>query len=187
MPEAVPWWANSLLSTLLALAVAAAAVSFDRRKTINQELVRKRIAVFEQVAPLINDMYFFLFSVGAPLALTPPEMVARKSELDRLIRLYAPLFSERLSHRYWYFIHAIFEMVGDWNEPAKLKVDLSTLKMGRSDWPPEWDRMFASEGTDFGAFLHHYEALMDQFAVEIGARNWRLHWLTRYRKRRRGL
>jgi hypothetical protein len=193
MSGAVPWWANSLLSTLLALVVAGFAVSFDRRKTVNQELVRKRIAVYEQIAPLLNDIWFFAFSAGAPLALTPPEVVQRKTELDRLIALYAPLFSERLAHTYWHFDHAIFDATQGWNEPAKLKLKLFMFKHGRADWPAEWDRLFVAQDDDQSehdalvAFLRHYHALMDQFAVEIGARNLGLHWWTRYKKRRRGL
>jgi len=188
MPGAVPWWANALLSTLLALVVAAAAVSFDRRKTVNQELIRKRIAAYEEVAPLLADIRAFFYAFGAPLPLTPPEVVQLKVELDRLMEIHAPLFSERLSHLYWDFTRAIFDTTqADWNQPAKLKLNLTIFKQGRADWPSEWDRMFAPEGQDRGDFLHCYHALMDQFAVEIGARSQRAHWLTRYRKRRRGL
>ena len=188
MPGAVPWWANSLLSTLLALVVAAAAVSFDRRKTVNQELIRKRIAAYAEVAPLLTDIRAFFYAIGAPLPLDPPQVVQHKVELDRQMEIHGPLFSERLSHLYWDFTRAIFDTThGDWNQPAKLKLNLAVFKLERTDWQSDWDRLFAPDGQDMGDFLRCYHALMDQFAVEIGARSQRAHWLTRYRKRRRGL
>jgi hypothetical protein len=179
MPNAVPWWASSLLSAALALGVAWVAIAFDRRKTVNQELIRKRIAIYEQMAPLLNDLFCFFRSVGAWKALTPPDMIAHKRTLDRLFHLYEPLFSRQFTRRYDQFIAAAFATFLDIGADAKLRASRLLIHQEWGDkWQEAWSDNFvdaADEQTSHYEFGRAYYALMDQFAVEIGVR--RRRWL----------
>ena len=128
MQNAVPWWANPALSTILAIAVAWVAVSFDRRKTVNQELIRKRLGVYDSMAPKLNDILCFFFLVGDFRNLPPPVMIAHKRELDRTINVYLPLFSPALKARYDDFIRTCFlPFGGGTGRPALIKANLEWL------------------------------------------------------------
>ena len=177
MTNAVPWWANSLLSTMLAVMVAWLAISFDRRKTVNQELIRKRIAIYDQMAPMLNDLFCFFRSVGAWNNLTPPVMIDHKRALDRIVHVYGPLFSRKLTARYDRFIDLAFATYQGFGEPPRLKASLVRIReeWGES-WQAGWDARFVEtpEQSSPYEFGQAYYALMNQFAVEIGAR--RDHW-----------
>ena len=172
MPNPVPWWANSLLSTVLAVLVAWVAISFDRRKTVNQELIRKRIAIYEEIAPRLNDMFCFLRAVGNWKDLTPPALIEHKRALDRLFNLYGPLFSERLLRRYNRFITVTFAATYAVGETSKLKAPWVLIRMEWGEaWPADWNKKFVEpdEQSSHGEFGQAYWDLMDQFAIEIGA------------------
>ncbi|WP_152045267.1 hypothetical protein [Aureimonas psammosilenae] len=50
-----PWW-TTLLSDFVALTVAWATVHLDRRKAVNQELMKKRIAIYDAIVPKVHDL-----------------------------------------------------------------------------------------------------------------------------------
>ncbi len=172
MPNQIPWWLSPVLSTALALVVAWIAIYFDRRKSLNQELIRKRIAIYDDMAPRLNDLLCFVRTIGRWKNLEPPAMVDSKRDLDRSFYLYGPLFSGRLSTRYHAFIDSVFAIYQGYGTAAKLRAPLARLKAewGNS-WDPAWDAFFAdpTDETAPGEVDKNYAALMDQFAVEIGA------------------
>lgn len=70
---------------IVKLAVAAC-TPFERAQWTNQKLIERRIAVFDEMAPLLNDLFCFFRFVGDFRAITPPEAVSRKRSLDRGFR-----------------------------------------------------------------------------------------------------
>src|SRR5438552_4634826 len=60
----------------------------------NQKITEKRIAVFEELAPLLNDLLCYFTFVGCWKDLSPPELVKRKRLMDRIVNVNAPLFSK---------------------------------------------------------------------------------------------
>ena len=172
----LPWWWTVFGAPLLTASLAAAgawlAISFDRRKTINQELIRKRISIYDQMAPKLNDLFCFFRSVGPWKSLNPALMISHKRELDRMIHVYGPLFSQPLSDRYHAFIHTMFAMYQGIGEPAKLRAPRARLQMEwGSDWKSEWDSAFVerAEPASDSALISAYDLLMQQFAAEIGS------------------
>src|SRR5882672_4191993 len=102
-----PWWLGAvvapLLTSLLGLGVGYFGLRLDIRRTTNQELIKKRLEVYEKTVPLLDDSLCFFLSVGSWKTLEPLKFVDGKRDLDRLFNIYGPLFSKDLFQRYQSF------------------------------------------------------------------------------------
>jgi hypothetical protein len=170
----VPWWWTAFivpfLSALLAIVVAWIAIRFDRIKATNQELIKKRLTVYDAVVPKANDILCFFESLGNWKSLSPEIIVQHKRDMDKQIYIYGPLFSKNLVKSYHDFASACFATFQGKGLAARLRVDNERLKrQWGSSWKDEWDAMFtspaeASAGADIRA---RYTSLLDEFAREI--------------------
>ena len=125
MSSTMPWWANSVLGAALALLVAWIAISFDRRKTVNQELIKKRLSIYDEMAPKLNDILCFFSFIGRFRSLPPGTIIAHKRELDRTIHVYGPIFSPALRDRYDEFVKLCFiAFAGGVGRPALIAADV---------------------------------------------------------------
>jgi hypothetical protein len=82
-----------MLTGAIGIVAAFIAIRFDARKNVNQELIKKRISVYDSLAPKLNELLCFFLSRGSWKSLNPPLMIQRKRELDQAIYVYGPLFS----------------------------------------------------------------------------------------------
>jgi hypothetical protein len=163
---------SPILSAILAIAAAWLAISFDRRKTVNQQLIRKRIAIYDEMAPKLDDILCFFFLVGDFRKLPPSAMIAHERRLDRTINVYLPIFSPTLKTRYDAFIDVCFLPFGGGSgRPALIRADRERLA---GEWGKKWnaDRdggfVDPARASDLELILRHYEALMGQLAREVG-------------------
>jgi hypothetical protein len=173
----MPWWwspfAAPLITALLATGGAWVAISFDRRKTVNEQLIRKRIELYDAMAPLLNDLYCFALSLGHWKSLTPPDMVLRKRELDRMMHVYGPLFSPDVSRSYKVLMEGLFNTFRAPGLSASLRVAVEELRFHwQSDWNDEWDPLCSTndDAATPEAVMSAYGDLMTQLSLEIGAR-----------------
>ncbi|MBO9560162.1 MAG: hypothetical protein J7515_16460 [Caulobacter sp.] len=173
-----PWWPKEMftaaLSALFGLGAAWIAIAFDRRKTINQELIKKRIEVFDKMAPKLNDLLCFARCVGDWRNLSPGLMLKHKRDLDRDFAIYRALFSGALAQAYFNLIEG--QYFAAWQgsgQDARLRVlPARLMSEWGAAWDPAWSGLFsaAQDARRPEQIAQAYVALMNQFAVEIGAR-----------------
>ncbi|MEU1972328.1 hypothetical protein ABZ477_11765 [Microbacterium sp. NPDC019599] len=113
----------------------------DRRKAINNALVAKRLAIYEEMMPQANDVLCFFVCVGDWRRLSPQVVLARKRTLDRLRHVYGGLFSKEAERAYDHFMEQFFVTRTGPGEDAKLKADPAYL---RRQWGPSWRRAWDS-------------------------------------------
>src|SRR5918996_534018 len=70
-----------------------AARRFEEAQWASRKLIESRLALFEEMAPKLNDLFSCFMLVGQFREVTPPEALSRKRELDRIFHSHAPLFS----------------------------------------------------------------------------------------------
>jgi hypothetical protein len=177
-----------LLSGAIAIIGAFIAIRFDARKTVNQELIKKRIWVYDIIAPKLNELLCFFLSRGPWKSLTPPLMIQRKRELDQAIYIYGPLFSHAVFDRYNIFINLCFKTFIGVGRNACLRANHNRLRSEwGADWKPEWDTHFVpSEVARNEDVMREYDSLLILLAAEIGARQRPVHTKAgRYRGWRR--
>ncbi|SFB41592.1 hypothetical protein SAMN04515620_1756 [Collimonas sp. OK607] len=66
---------------------------FEHVQWRSQKLVEKRLSVYEDLAPLFNDLLCYFTYVGCWRDLNPPDVVTLKRTIDKKIHIAAPLFS----------------------------------------------------------------------------------------------
>jgi len=167
-----------LLSGAIGIIAAFVAVRFDARKAVNQELIKKRIAIYDAIAPKLNDLLCFFLSRGPWKSLIPPLMIQRKRELDQTMYVYWHLFTQAVFDQYNLFIHVCFKTFTGVGHDACLRADHNRLrKEWGADWKSEWDVHFV-DSTEIAKnqdVMREYNKLLALLAAEIGARQHVIH------------
>jgi hypothetical protein len=88
--------ATPLIAGIIAWMVARLGIQLERRKAINQELVKKRIQLYDQIGPLLNDIYVAFMFVGHVKDIKLSDVIQRKRQADRIIYVNRPLISKNL-------------------------------------------------------------------------------------------
>ena len=88
---------------LFGIWVSRLAEQFKAALWANQKVIEKRIAVYDELAPLLNDLYCYFNFFGNWKELRPPDVVALKRTLDKRVHIYAPLFSAEFLRLYYVF------------------------------------------------------------------------------------
>src|SRR5258708_428295 len=95
--------------------------SLDYLQWTNQKVTEKRIAVFEELAPKLNDLLCYFTFIGCWKELNPPDVIGRKRDMDRIVHVNAPLFSREFVKNYDAFISSCYKTYTGWGRDAKLK------------------------------------------------------------------
>jgi hypothetical protein len=173
----VAWWRDPLFSALLAAIGAVAgswiAVWFDRKKAVNQELVKKRLELYSTYIPLANDLYCFLMKIGNFRNMTPADILDHKRKLDQFIHLYGPLFTgSKLVDAYTVYIQLCFNTFTGTGMPATIRADSGKLaKQYGVAWQTTWNSSFDATHVPDSEHVHEaYLAFVNAFALQVGAR-----------------
>jgi hypothetical protein len=67
---------------------------FEHLQWRSQKLIEKRLAVYDDFAPQLNDLLCYFTYVGVRKEMRPPAVLSLKREIDKKAHLAAPLFSE---------------------------------------------------------------------------------------------
>lgn len=166
-----PIWLVPTLTAILTTAAAWIAISFERRKTVNQELIKRRLAQYDAVLPLANDLFCYLLCRGRFRELTPDLLLASKREMDRTMYIHASLFTTKLMRSYHRFMADCYAAYQGAGLSAKLRTDAQRLQAQfGAGWKRDWDSYFTGERLDAKALVASYEDFVQMFGSEIGAR-----------------
>ncbi len=142
---------------------------FEHRQWRSQKLVDKRLAIYDQLAPLLNDVLCYFTYVGCWRDLTPPDVVTLKRSIDKKIHLAAPLFSPAFFEACQAFQALCFETHTGWGNAARLRTSLQRRKDGLGTvWQEQWDACFSKEAPDSAEVAAAYQRVMAVFSAEIG-------------------
>jgi len=140
----------------------------------NQKVVEKRIEIYDELAPLLNDIYCYFYFVGNWKELSPRQVIDIKRTVDKKVFVYSPLFSPQFLDVYQEFIRLTFEHYVGAGLDARLRTSADRYDDRRSSfpgqWDSSWDRMFSAPGeqSDQDAVRKAYEKLMATFSSELG-------------------
>jgi hypothetical protein len=170
--------AKLLVSALTPLAVLAFGFWINRRlkrvehlQWASQKVIEKRLLIFDQVAPLLNDLLCYFTYVGAWKDGVPPDLIKMKRQLDRTMHVNAPLFPAHILTTYNEFVGLCFSTFTGWGKDAKLKTKTRRRREAAgSSWKAEWDDCFAPEkdGVEPSEIQLKYRMLVGSLASELG-------------------
>ena len=155
---------------VLGYMVTRAARRVEQAQWASRKLIERRLELYEEMAPKLNDLFCFFVLVGHYREVTPPDAIGRKRELDRIFHAHAPLFSPEFGNRYQDFLDVCFFHFSGAARPARLRASLDAQRRERTTWESEWDAMFAQgEESSPEQIADAYDDMMDSFASDVGA------------------
>lgn len=165
-----------LFLLLLGIWVNRIAKRVETAQWANQKLIEKRISIYDELAPLINDLYCYYMCVGNYKEFTPIQIIAIKRRLDKKVYVYASLFSPNFINGYNEFIHLCFLPYTGLGHDAKLLTLIEhsmggdRKKVSPSPWQTEWNALFAREErcSPLEQIRTSYERFMSRFSEELG-------------------
>jgi len=137
----------------------------------SQKVIEKRLSVFDELAPLLNDLLCYFSFVGCWKDLTPVEVVKLKRKMDRIVHVNAPLFSKEFLNKYFDFINACYETYSGWGQDAKLRTPWEYRREAAKDsWQVNWADCFADKDncSTPQEIKSAYKSLMSCFSNELG-------------------
>ncbi len=146
----------------------------DQAQWQNRKIIEKRIALYDDIAPLMNRVYCFCRWVGYWKDITPDEVLEAKRELDKTINIYRHLLSEGFYSDYNKFIHISFRTWTGRGEDAKIKSQISGGNGNRRKdcnykWHTKWDSYFNEESAEpFKKLDEVYAQAMAALKLSIG-------------------
>jgi|SRR6185295_5196210 hypothetical protein len=164
--------AVSILTPLLVLGIGLginrSLKRLELRQWTSQKVIEKRLKIYDELAPSLNDLLCYFTFVGSWKDLTPVEVIKTKRLIDRIVHVNAPLFSKDFKRKYDILIDCCYETFTGWGRDARLRTTSTRYKLGEG-WDPKWDDCFSKEvEADPEAVRSAYNALMKQFSVELG-------------------
>jgi hypothetical protein len=157
-----------LMTGLIGLLVLHLGTKLDVTKQLNHELLKKRLALFEDIAPKLNDLFCFYQAVGHWAELSPEEVIRRKRAIDRSIQVNRYLFRSDFWDEYQRFEKAHFDMFAAVGQPARLRLDLKHMRERMGDsLKSEWMPLVSSHPGDSREQREHYQALMRILGNEV--------------------
>ena len=172
------WLEVAKLSASLLVPAALAALGiyihrvtkqFEHLQWRSQKLVEKRLGVYDDLAPQLNDLLCYFTYVGCWRDLDPPDVVALKRVVDKKVYLAAPLFSEEFFAACMAFQNLCFETYTGWGCDACLRTRFERRRdSSRKDWNPEWEGCFSSEAAEPAAVRAAHQRVMEAFSEDIG-------------------
>lgn len=122
--------------------------NFEHRQWTNQQVVQKRLDVFDTFAPMLNDLLCYMTYIGAWKELEPPEAVRLKRKLDRIAYVNAPLFPPDFLKYYNRFMETCYSTFAGWGKDAQLRTGVEKRREARGEqWQAAWDECFAPADT----------------------------------------
>lgn len=142
---------------------------FEHFQWRNQKLIEKRLQIYDQIAPLLNDLLCYFTFIGSWKDVSPSQIVKLKRELDKKIYIAAPLFSPSFLSSCNHFMELCYETYTGWGQDAKLKTPYERRKKAKgSKWKSSWNNMFSDNPSDPTEIKKAYQDVMKIFSTELG-------------------
>ena len=158
-----------LALALLGVHVHRVTKRFEHLQWRSQKLIEKRLAIYDELAPLLNDLLCYFSFVGGWRDMDPPEVVALKRSIDKKVFLAAPLFSGEFFNACMAFQALCFETYTGWGRDPRLRTHSARRREGRSaDWKEDWNALFSGSVASPQEVRVAYKRVMESFSQDIG-------------------
>jgi hypothetical protein len=137
----------------------------------NQTVVTRRVELFTQVAPKLNQLLCFATFVGRWKEIRPEQATALKRDLDETMYSNRVLFSDELFTAYHAFMTTLFDMYASTDADAPLRAEIATALGNRRNlawWENSMTDCFSiTNSSTIGEVLAAYDALGQRFRADL--------------------
>jgi hypothetical protein len=153
----------------LGVFIARASRRIEQVQWANQTVVTRRLDIFAQLAPGLNQLLCFATFVGGWKEIQPRQAIALKRKLDETMYANKVLFSGQLFGAYHQFMTTLFAMYATTDADAHLRAPIDSQWGNRRNMPWWEDSMTSLFSTDSTASLDDIQAAYDQLAQRFRA------------------
>jgi hypothetical protein len=111
----------------LGLLIARASHRLEQVQWANQTVVTRRLDIFAELAPGLNQLLCFATFVGGWKELLPDQVIALKRKLDQIMYANRVLFSPELFAAYHHFMTTLFAMYATTGADALLRAPIESV------------------------------------------------------------
>ncbi len=155
--------------------VARTSRRIERVQWANQTVVSRRLEIFSQVAPWLNQLLCFATFVGGWKEIEPRQAIGLKRKIDETIYANRVLFSDALFTAYREFMYAMFAMYATTEADALLRAPVVSQWGSRRNlrwWDESMNSLFSADAdADSMASVDRiqaaYERLSRQFRADL--------------------
>lgn len=119
--------------------------SFEHMQWTNQKMISKKLEVYDELVPKINDILCYFTFIGSWKEFKPEEMIILKREVDKIVYVNSPLFKDEFLKKYNEFIDNCYSSYSGWGNDAKLKTNFLRRKEVNKEWVVSWEEYFVDE------------------------------------------
>ena len=152
---------------LLGIWAKGIATDHEKRISLNERIIEKRVNIYEEIGKELNDIYVFLNQVGHWKEFTPEDIVNKKRNIDKIMYINRPYWSDSTFKKYNAFMAAGFETWTGIGEDAKIKTHIYQFKE-LSQWNEDWSDYFSKENPSIPDIKATYSDLMSAFSEQFG-------------------
>jgi hypothetical protein len=162
-----------ILTGVIGLMVLRLGNRLERSRQLNQTLLSKRLLVFDQIAPKLNDIFCFFRAVGHWSELDPQEIIKRKRDIDRTFHVNEFLFDKRLRRLFAEFEAAHFDTFSTAGGPAKLRMDVDHVRrLMAHGFQADWHAALSAQPGNVDQQTQAYQKLMERLGKEVKGDDW---------------
>lgn len=137
----------------------------------NQTVVTRRVELFMQVAPKLNQLLCFATFVGRWKEIRPEQAIALKRDIDEIMYSNRVLFTDELFAAYQAFMATLFDMYASTDADAPLRAQIATALGDRRNlawWQDTMTGCFsATNPSTIGEVRAAYETLSQRFRADL--------------------
>ncbi len=149
--------------------VARVSRRLEQVRWANQTVVTRRLEIFNEVAPALNQLLCFATFVGRWKEIKPQDAIGVKRTLDETMYSNRVLFSDSLFTAYQEFIASLFAMYATADGDAHLRAPIVSKWGDRRNMNWWQDSMTSLFSADKQADLDQIQAAYDQLARRFRA------------------
>lgn len=130
---------------LLGIYVHHVSKRFEEAQWKSQKLIEKRIAIYDDIGPLLNDLLCYFTFIGCWKEMRPVDVIRLKRRLDRKIFLAAPLFPATFLQACMHFQRTCFQTYGGWGTEPKLRTKFVRRRDATAGWEQSDEACFSPD------------------------------------------
>ncbi len=159
--------ATPVIILLLGVWAKNIAIDYEKRASLNDRIIKKRVEIYEKIGKELNDIFVFLVQVGDWKDYSPYQILDKKRNLDKIMYVNRPYWSDSAFLSYTSFMDSAFEMHTGIGEDAKIKTVTYQFETLES-WEEDWKNWFSSTPTEMDIIREKYSLLMTHLSNEFG-------------------
>jgi len=147
--------------------VARTSRRLEQVQWANQTVVTRRLEIFGEIAPALNQLLCFATFVGRWKEIEPQHAIDLKRRLDETMYANRVLFSDDLLAAYHEFMSAQFAMYATTDADAHLRAPVESQWGNRRNmtwWQDSMTSLFSAASTDSAASIELIQSAHDRLA-----------------------